>query len=400
MFKEVTSDMSLDVYKSENTYLSFLIDNEVVKDVKDGSPVFKMMTSMFPIQQYTLQEKMQMVMNGESNSKEDEEFLAVMHLMSYKDYQDDSNTDSMYASDDQSKEQAILEGVPFIMGESYFEQDSESVISNATVDDAILNKINTLEKDRDYSFLVKNFFIVDKTTHTSRKVFDVDKLLDTDMTIDVNSDQPQILIYHTHASEAFSDSREGVTEDTVVGVGDYLTDILENEYGMKVIHDRSVYDMMGGTFDRGSKAYEYSLEGITKILKDNPSIKVTIDLHRDSGNDKIVTKINGKETAQVMLFNGLSTQDDDGEEYLTNKNLQGNLAFSLQLQIQALKMYPDFMKKIYLKGYRFNLHLVPRALLVELGNDKNTVEEAKNAMEPFAKILYQVLSGEEDTKKE
>ena len=129
---------------------------------------------------------------------------------------------------------------------------------------------------------------------------------------------------------------------------------------------------------------------------DNPSIKVIIDLHRDdaNGGEKRVTTIDGKQTAQIMLFNGLSRNAKGDIEYIPNPNLASNLAFSLQVELQAMKEYPTLMKRIYLKGYRYNLHVVPRSLHVELGTKKNTVEEAKNAMVPVAKVLYQVLSGD------
>jgi stage II sporulation protein P len=95
-----------------------------------------------------------------------------------------------------------------------------------------------------------------------------------------------------------------------------------------------------------------------------------------------------------MFFNGLSYNSKVGNiEYLYNPYIEDNLAFSFQMQLQAAKYYPDLTRKIYLKGYRYNLHLMPRATLVEVGGQTNTVEEAKNAMEPLADILDKVLKG-------
>ena len=95
-----------------------------------------------------------------------------------------------------------------------------------------------------------------------------------------------------------------------------------------------------------------------------------------------------------MLFNGLSRTADNGElDYLPNPYIQDNLAFSFQLSYQAKQYYPDFTRCIYLKGYRYNLHVRPRSILLEVGAQTNTFEEAKNAMEPFADILHRVLSG-------
>ena len=93
-----------------------------------------------------------------------------------------------------------------------------------------------------------------------------------------------------------------------------------------------------------------------------------------------------------MFFNGLSRTISGAIPYLYNPNLQGNLAFSLQMKCTAMEYYDGFTKPIYLKGYRYNLHLEPRSLLIELGNENNTVEEAKNAAAPLADVLDKVLS--------
>ena len=79
--------------------------------------------------------------------------------------------------------------------------------------------------------------------------------------------------------------------------------------------------------------------------------------------------------------------------YLPNPYIEENLAFSFQLEYQAALYYPDFYRGIYLAGLRYNLHLRKRALLLEAGAQTNTVQEVKNAMEPFADILNRVLKG-------
>ena len=79
--------------------------------------------------------------------------------------------------------------------------------------------------------------------------------------------------------------------------------------------------------------------------------------------------------------------------YLPNPYIEENLAFSFQLEYQAAQYYPKLYRGIYLAGLRYNLHLKPRALLLEAGAQTNTVEEVRNAMEPFADILNRVLKG-------
>ena len=250
----------------------------------------------------------------------------------------------------------------------------------------------TLEQLNDVSFLVRNFYIVDSATRVTDELFDAEALLAKDMTIQTSNDKPQILIYHTHSQEEYLDSREGVLEDYVVGVGDLLTEILEEKYGYNVIHNRGVYDLVDGKLDR-NKAYNYARDVVLKILDENPSIDVIIDLHRDSG-DKRSTIIDGQETAQIMLFNGLSRDKNGAITRLDNPNLQDNLAFSLQLQLKSLEMYPGLFYKNYLQYLRYNLDLKPKSLLIELGTHKNTLRSAKKAMEPFAEVLDAVLKGQ------
>lgn len=110
-----------------------------------------------------------------------------------------------------------------------------------------------------------------------------------------------------------------------------------------------------------------------------------------TGTEKRLTTINGEKTAKIMFFNGLSRNSNGPITYLKNKNRTGNLAFSLQMECQALKTYPDFVNRIYLKNYRYNLHLRQRSLLVEVGNQNNTVSEGKNAMRHLAVLLNEVL---------
>lgn len=131
-------------------------------------------------------------------------------------------------------------------------------------------------------------------------------------------------------------------------------------------------------------------------MEEYPSIQVVIDLHRDGVGNSVqrLTTIDGKRTAQVMFFNGLSRNASGNIDYLYNKNLQSNLAFSLQMKLKCMENYPDFARPVYLKGYRYNMHLRERYLLIELGNENNTLQEAKNAMDPLAKVLDQVLTGE------
>ena len=251
------------------------------------------------------------------------------------------------------------------------------------------------EQLTDFNYLLNNFFVVDPTTTALESQINADTLLGKDMKLEKNPEQPQILIYHTHSQEGFADSVEGDTSTTVIGVGDYLVQLLQERYGYQVLHITDTFDIVDGQLDR-SAAYNYAEPVISQALQEHPTIEVVIDLHRDGVDESkhLVTEVNGKPTAQVMFFNGLSRTNQNGEiTYLPNPYIEDNLAFSFQLEYLAKQYYPEYTRCIYLKGYRYNLHLKPRSLLLEVGAQTNTVEEAKNAMEPFADLLYKVLSG-------
>ena len=244
----------------------------------------------------------------------------------------------------------------------------------------------------DYETLVRNFYAIDANTMAGSDQLSVEQLLGMDMTLPQEGDGPQILIYHTHSQEAFADSVPGDVNTGIVGVGECLTKILTEQYGYRVLHNTGQYDV-----ETRDNAYSRALPAVEQILAENPSIQVIIDLHRDevAEETKLVTDIQGRPTARFMFFNGLSRTRKTGDiDYLANENQEANLAFSFQMQLKAAEYYPGLTRRIYLKGYRYNMHLRPRTLLVELGAQNNTVEEAINACDPLAHILDMVLKGE------
>ncbi|MBQ2803743.1 MAG: stage II sporulation protein P [Lachnospiraceae bacterium] len=245
---------------------------------------------------------------------------------------------------------------------------------------------------KSYETLIQDFYTIDANTMAGSDQLDAGKLLGRDMRVDKESPGPQILIYHTHSQEAFVDSVAGDTSTTIIGVGEYLSNILTKQYGYQVLHHTGQYDV-----ESRDDAYSKALPAIEQVLKENPSIQVVIDLHRDSMPEetKLVMDLDGRPTARFMFFNGLSRTRKTGDiSYLYNENLTDNLAFSFQMQLKAMEYYPGLTRKIYLKGYRYNMHIKPKTLLVELGAQNNTLEEAMNACDPLAHILDMVLSGQ------
>ena len=274
--------------------------------------------------------------------------------------------------------------------EAYIDEDGNLISAvEKSIEENEANRITiNREKLMDYDYLVQNFYRIDRTTTISSDQLNAAELLAKDLTINTDAGGPVILIYHTHSQEGYADS-DGTEAMTVVGLGDYLATLLQEIYGIPVLHDKGQYDLPSR-----DSAYSKAEPAITQILKDNPSIQVVIDLHRDgvAEGTRLVSQVNGKDTAKIMFFNGLSRTTANGDiSYLPNPYIQDNLAFSLQMQLAAAELYPDFTRPVYLKGYRYNMHLCPKSLLVEVGAQTNTFAEAKNAMEPLAHLLAQVL---------
>ncbi len=197
----------------------------------------------------------------------------------------------------------------------------------------------------------------------------------------ITKDEPYILIYHTHTTEGYelldkgwySDDYNSRTKDlnkTVVRVGDEITERLEKA-GFKVIHDKNIYD----TSYNG--AYSRSLVTVEKYLKEYPSIVVTLDVHRDaihydSGTKcKPTAEINGKKAAQVMIITG--AEEGSVENF---PNWSENLTFAIALQNKVEENYKGLMRPIFFCQRKYNMNVTPCSLLLEMGTDVNTLEEA------------------------
>jgi len=250
---------------------------------------------------------------------------------------------------------------------------------------------------RDFDYLRTQFYISDRNTRLLPGDVDVDAFLWADLTIDTSIDEPKVLIFHTHSTEMFSDSDPSNPMDGVLGLGSRLAEILEQKYGIQTIHDTTRYDIVDGR-SQIMGAYERMEPYIRQILRDNPSIEVVIDLHRDGlpeGAPPLITYIDGQRVARIMFVNGLSRRYNNGVleavPWLPNPYLRENLAFSFQLQLAANRLYPGFTRRVYLKAFRYSLHLVPRTMLVEIGAQNNTMAEAHNAIPHLAAVIADVI---------
>lgn len=248
------------------------------------------------------------------------------------------------------------------------------------------------EKLMDYNYVLNNFYVVPSVTSLRPQVLDLDKISQVDLRIEKNSTVPQILVFHTHSQEKFADSEENGM--SIVNVGDRLVNLLQEQYGYNVIHLTDEFDMAGGVLDR-SEAYTYANTKLDEVLAQNPSIQVVIDLHRDGvdASKHLVTEIDGKQTARIMLFNGISYTKEQGEiDYLPNPYITENLAMTYKMFLLGKINYPDLFRCIYISGYRYCLHHVPRSMLIEAGAQTNTYEEVYNAMEPLARLIDMELT--------
>ncbi|MCL2577594.1 MAG: stage II sporulation protein P [Defluviitaleaceae bacterium] len=251
----------------------------------------------------------------------------------------------------------------------------------------------------DFNYLTRNIFLVDPRTKLLETDIDAAEFLAKDFTIDT-SEGPQVLIIHAHSMEMFADSDPSDPFTGVFGVGRRLAEILEQQHSLEVLHHTERFDVVNGIPNRQG-SYERLEPAVRRILADNPSIQVVIDLHRDGVGAHVapmVTYIEGERAAQIMFVNGLSRRYRSGVitpvNYLPNPYQRENLAFSMNLQLAANQMYPGLARRVYLLEFRYSLHMAPRSILLEVGAQNNTFQEALNAVPAIANIIAAVVLGE------
>lgn len=212
---------------------------------------------------------------------------------------------------------------------------------------------------------------------------------------------PQILILHSHGTEAYtqdgadvytpSDNNTRTLDEryNMVRVGDEMERVF-TEMGLSVVHDRTLYD-----YPQYNGAYGRSAEGVKAYLEQYPTIRVVLDVHRDAlvGEDgtvyKAVTMVDGVKTAQVMLVLGSSEGGD-------HPDWQKNLTLGAKIQKSLNTLYPTLARPITLRSSVYNQNLTPGSLLVEVGTHGNTLQESLNGARLFARAAGQILLGLEE----
>ena len=229
----------------------------------------------------------------------------------------------------------------------------------------------------------------------------VESLLTQSLKWDLTGNEPTVLILHTHGTEAFTETEDTRYEEfggeyrtaddryNMISVGDELTRLLE-EGGLKVIHDRTPHDK-----NDYLDAYDNSRAAAKEYLRQYPSIKMILDLHRDAAEYADGTQwatsatVNGEDSAQLMLVVGTNAWG------LTHPNWQTNLSIAEKLNVLMEKNVSGITRPIDLRGQRFNQDLAVGALIVEVGAAGNTHPEAMNAISVLAEAILELAYGSE-----
>ena len=225
--------------------------------------------------------------------------------------------------------------------------------------------------------------------------FDAAALITAPVQFDRTADGPLILIVHTHATEAytaadgdeyFGNYRTTDVRYNVVRVGQALADRL-NANGISTVHDTTLNDEPG-YYD----AYERTAAVIAGYLEEYPSIQMVIDVHRDAvtlddGSEMAVPcRLNGRDAAQLMLVMGTDIAG------LEHPDWRSNLSMALKIQAHCERVSPGVFRQMSLRSERYNEHLTPNSILLEVGAAGNTLREAIVSAEFFADRLTEVLS--------
>lgn len=241
----------------------------------------------------------------------------------------------------------------------------------------------------------QNCFVKNMTKLSEQEV-KMELLADMPFKVEKNSDEPQILIMHTHATESYQNypelfydpeysCRDTDVSKNMVSVGKIIADKL-NAMGYNTLHDATLHD-----YPSYNDSYRRSKETVESYLAEYPSVKVVLDVHRDAieradgTRIKPVVTINGKRYAQVMIISGA----DNG--YLNMPNYKKNLRFASHLQNSMESLYPGFTRPILFDYRNYNQQLTTGSLLIEVGGHANTLEEAQNSAGLIAYSLAAVF---------
>lgn len=202
----------------------------------------------------------------------------------------------------------------------------------------------------------------------------------------VTVSKPLVGIYHTHTSESFVPTtgvthRKGGQAGEIVDVGTALVETLK-KYGVQSVHSKDIHD-----YPSFMKAYGPSELTVKKMLADNPSIQIVLDIHRDAEKrENCIVEFNAIPMARIATIVAV------GQEDLVQPHWQKNLEFAKQVNNKMNKYFPGLSRGIQTVDWRYNQHLHERALLFEVGSQETSLEEAERSMEILGGILVEILA--------
>ncbi len=231
-----------------------------------------------------------------------------------------------------------------------------------------------------------------KVVNETKYSIDINKLLREPLKLNPIKTGPQIFVYHTHTTESFLrnvsqlnnsgdvPSRTTDSKYNVVRVGEALISNLK-KYKINVLHSTTIHDK-----DYNS-SYVKSLDTLTNYVDKYPSLKMTIDLHRDAAGDnklRVARKINGKDCAQIMFVIGTDSK-------LNNPKWRENLKLALKIQSRLNEIAPGIAKPTYISKNRYNQHLTNGSVIIEIGGDGNVIDECVRSTSYLAQAINDVI---------
>ena len=306
------------------------------------------------------------------------------------------------------------ENAETINKENHKAESTESVITSGNINSAIPDDIQKLVEDAQKKYadssndgkIISADYSKQNATSEYNGIYirnttlnhhiNIEEYLNKQVYAFITENKPAVLIYHTHTTETYElldrsfytnerNIRSDNLKENMVRVGEEICKVLEKN-GYKTIHDKTIYD------ESINGAYERSRANISRIIKDNPSIQIVLDIHRgaiyqkDNSKIKTVTEINGRKAAQIMLISGC--EDGNVTDF---PNWQKNLTFALNLQEKLKNDNKTLVQPLMFCSRKYNMDLVPCALSIEIGTDANTLSEAVYSAELFADSLSELL---------
>ncbi|MBQ8503292.1 MAG: stage II sporulation protein P [Clostridia bacterium] len=242
-----------------------------------------------------------------------------------------------------------------------------------------------------------------RVKNVNKTEIDIEKKLSEKIDLSVDKQKPAVLIFHTHTTETYQILDRGFYEEgfmtrsndssqNMVRVGKAICEQIEKA-GYKVIHDTAVYD------GKYSGAYDRSRAGVAEYLKKYPSIQVVLDIHRDAIQQtdgtkiKPVAEIDGKKAAQVMIISGCQ---EEGNSVTNLPDWKYNLTFAVHLQNKLEELFEGITRPLYFCPRSYNMNLTHCSLLIEVGSDSNTLDEAVYTGKCIGRAVAEILKEYEE----